>query len=111
MIRLYGVGTAAPYAVSKAALSAVVVKFSARYQKEGILFMSILPELVDTGHQERKGAMAVAAKFPKMVPQFKSPIIPEESVSSDPAVIENVGVDRGDGASVVSQFGNKQWLW
>ncbi|RYP50201.1 hypothetical protein DL768_004222 [Monosporascus sp. mg162] len=118
MIRLYDVDIAAPYAISKAALNTAVAKFSARYRKEGILFMSISPGLVDTGkvnpadlpEQKRKGAMAMVAKFAEVAPHFKGPITPEESVRSVLAVIENASVENGDGGSFVSHFGNKQWL-
>jgi NAD(P)-dependent dehydrogenase (short-subunit alcohol dehydrogenase family) len=40
------------YAISKAALNTAVAKFSAQYNKEGILFMSICPGLVDTGRYD-----------------------------------------------------------
>lgn len=39
---------AAPYSISKVALNMAVAKFSAQYGKEGILFMSISPGLVNT---------------------------------------------------------------
>lgn len=39
-----------PYAVGKAATNTVVAKFSAKYAKDGVLFMSICPGVVDTGH-------------------------------------------------------------
>lgn len=38
------------YAASKAALNIVVAKFHAQYKKEGILFLSISPGIVDVGH-------------------------------------------------------------
>ncbi|RYP83992.1 hypothetical protein DL769_001248 [Monosporascus sp. CRB-8-3] len=118
LIRLYDVVISAPYAISKAALNTAVAKFSARYRNEGILFMSISPGVVDTGHvspanlseQKKKRAMEMTAKFAKMAPHFKGPITPEESVRSVLAVIENASVDRGDGGSFVSHLGNKQWL-
>ena len=44
------VEVASSYATSKAAMNMMVAKFSARYRKEGILFMSICPGLVDTGN-------------------------------------------------------------
>lgn len=37
------------YAASKAALNIIVAKFSAQYKKEGVLFLSISPGVVDTG--------------------------------------------------------------
>lgn len=39
---------AAPYAVSKAALTTMFAKFNAAYQDEGLLFFTICPGLVDT---------------------------------------------------------------
>lgn len=54
--------------------------------------------------------MAMAAKFAAYAPDFKGPISPEESVSHIMAVIENASVERGDGGSYVSHFGNKQWI-
>ncbi|RYP91057.1 hypothetical protein DL770_002830 [Monosporascus sp. CRB-9-2] len=118
MVRLFDVDIAAPYAISKAGLNMAVAKFSARYRKEGILFMSISPGLVDTGNfnpadlpeQKRKAVLEMFAKFAEIAPHFKGPITPEESVRSVMAVIENASVDRGDGGSFVSHFGNKQWL-
>lgn len=38
------------YAAAKAALNIVVAKFNAQYKKEGILFVSISPGVVDVGH-------------------------------------------------------------
>ena len=37
------------YTISKAALNAAVAKFSAQYAKEGLLFFSISPGMVETG--------------------------------------------------------------
>jgi len=39
----------APYSISKAALNMTVAKFSAQYAKDGVLFMTISPGVVDTG--------------------------------------------------------------
>jgi len=39
----------APYSISKAALNMTVAKFSAQYAKDGVLFMTIAPGVVDTG--------------------------------------------------------------
>ena len=38
------------YAISKAGLNTAVAKFGVQYAEEGILFMSICPGMVDTGH-------------------------------------------------------------
>jgi NAD(P)-dependent dehydrogenase (short-subunit alcohol dehydrogenase family) len=45
---------AAPYAISKAAMNAAVAKFSAQYAKNGVLFMSICPGAVNTGHNSSR---------------------------------------------------------
>lgn len=45
-----GIEVAALYSISKAGLNTAVAKFSAQYAKEGVLFMSICPGMVDTGH-------------------------------------------------------------
>lgn len=50
LISKYDVEITGPYAVGKAATNAVVAKFSAEYAKDGVLFMSISPGVVDTGH-------------------------------------------------------------
>lgn len=39
-----------PYSLAKAATNVVVAKFHAEYAKDGVLFMSISPGFVDTGH-------------------------------------------------------------
>jgi NAD(P)-dependent dehydrogenase (short-subunit alcohol dehydrogenase family) len=49
------VDTVALYAASKAALNIIVAKFSAQYKKDGVLFLSISPGLVEVGRYE-KGA-------------------------------------------------------
>ena len=50
LINQFDMDRAPLYTSSKAAMNAVVAKFSAQYKNEGILFMSICPGLVDTGH-------------------------------------------------------------
>ena len=50
LMRRYEVWESAPYAISKAAVNALVAKYDARYGKsEGILFLSLSPGVVDTG--------------------------------------------------------------
>ena len=50
MVLDFNIDVAASYAISKAALNFAITKFSAEYAKDGVLFMSISPGLVDTGH-------------------------------------------------------------
>ncbi|KAM0428484.1 hypothetical protein ACHAPT_006844 [Fusarium lateritium] len=51
-ISRFSIAVAAPYAISKAAVNVAVSKFDAQYRKEGVLFMSISPGMVDTGHYD-----------------------------------------------------------
>ncbi len=50
LISKYEIELSGPYSIGKAATNAVVAKFSAEYAKHGVLFMSISPGVVDTGH-------------------------------------------------------------
>ena len=45
---------AVPYTISKAALNFAMGKFSAQYAKDGVLFMSICPGIVNTGHYDHR---------------------------------------------------------
>lgn len=49
-IRLFDSELGPGYAISKAATNVAVAKFSAQYRKDGVLFMSICPGVVETGH-------------------------------------------------------------
>jgi NAD(P)-dependent dehydrogenase (short-subunit alcohol dehydrogenase family) len=52
LIAKYDVDVSAPYSIGKAALNTAIAKFSAAHRKDGVLFISISPGLVDTGHQD-----------------------------------------------------------
>lgn len=51
------------YAASKAALNIIVAKFNAEYKKEGILFLSISPGLVEVGRYANGTYLSL---FPKL---------------------------------------------
>jgi NAD(P)-dependent dehydrogenase (short-subunit alcohol dehydrogenase family) len=44
------VENSALYAASKAAMNVIVAKFNAQYKKNGVLFVSISPGVVEVGH-------------------------------------------------------------
>lgn len=44
---------AALYAAYKAALNVIVAKYGAQYKKDGVLFVSISPGMVDVGHFDK----------------------------------------------------------
>ena len=50
LISKYDIEATGPYAVAKAGLNVIVAKFGAEYAKDGVLFMSISPGVVDTGN-------------------------------------------------------------
>lgn len=50
LISKYEIEVSGPYAVGKAATNTVVAKFGAEYARDGVLFMSISPGVVETGH-------------------------------------------------------------
>jgi len=50
LVAKYELEASGPYGVGKAATNMVVAKFSAEFARQGVLFMSISPGVVDTGH-------------------------------------------------------------
>ena len=44
------IDTSALYSASKAAMNVIVAKFNAQYKKDGVLFVSISPGVVEVGH-------------------------------------------------------------
>ncbi|KAJ7116826.1 hypothetical protein C8R43DRAFT_934831 [Mycena crocata] len=102
------------YALSKAALNLAVAKYAVELKPEGFVFLSLSPGAVDTpganqlAPQHMEAVMAMAAKFPRIAPDFKGPISAEESVKLQLEVIYRWKIE--DTGAFVSQFGNKQWL-
>ncbi|KAI0844098.1 putative short chain dehydrogenase [Daldinia vernicosa] len=104
------------YSISKAASNMAVAKFSAQYKRDGVLFLSIAPGMVEVGHytnstpeqiQKLSGGLG---KFAEYAPNFTGPITPEVSVKMVRSVWENASLENGDSGAFLSQYGNKQWL-
>ena len=49
-VKDYDISEGSLYAASKATMNMIAAKFSARYKKDGVLFLSICPGMVDVGH-------------------------------------------------------------
>ncbi|KAI9680452.1 MAG: hypothetical protein M1822_007210 [Bathelium mastoideum] len=104
------------YAMSKAALNVAVAKFNAQYKKDGVLFMSISPGVIDVGHTEEitpeqmQGMQGFFAKIQAYTPYFKGPSTPEQALPIVKDTWERASVQTGYGGAFVSHFGNKQWL-
>ena len=45
---------AGPYCISKAAVVMAVAKYAAKYKRDGFVFLTISPGLVNTSNKERK---------------------------------------------------------
>ncbi|KAL2108138.1 hypothetical protein VUR80DRAFT_4182 [Thermomyces stellatus] len=111
----YRIQTAVPYSTSKVAVNMAVAKFHAEYSEQGVLFMSICPELVETGQEEKippEGLpylQKLAAAFMSYAPDMKKST-PEEAVDAVWSVAEDASLEKGHGGSFVSHKGNKQWL-
>ncbi|OCH92055.1 NAD(P)-binding protein [Obba rivulosa] len=109
-----GFATAAPYSISKAALNLAIVKYAAKYQEEGIVFLSISPGVVNTAQkpptpEEVEGFKKMVATFKKAAPHWDGrPLTPEQSVKMVLDVVNSVTIK--DSGAFVSHFGNKQWL-
>ncbi|KAJ5780272.1 short chain dehydrogenase (AtsC) [Penicillium paradoxum] len=104
------------YSASKAAMNIIVAKFNAQYKKDGVLFMSISPGLVEVGRhtdptpEEIEGLTEFMGKLVKYAPHFKGPITPEESIRHVRSTWEKASIEDGFGGAFVSHLGNKQWL-
>ncbi|KAF4953192.1 hypothetical protein FGADI_6167 [Fusarium gaditjirri] len=104
------------YSISKAAMNMAVAKFNAQYKKDGVLFMSVCPGMVDVGQfdhaspQQLESMGGMMAKFKEYAPNFGGPAKAEAAVSDMRAVWEKATIEDGYGGAYLSQYGNKQWL-
>ncbi|KAJ9132552.1 NAD(P)-binding protein [Pleurostoma richardsiae] len=107
---------AAPYAVSKAALSTLFAKLNAAYEDQGILFISLCPGLVATAEGEKAYSdddlarlQGINAKFEKYAPSFRAQQ-PTAAASSVLAAISRSSLAGGSGGSFLSHNGTKRWM-
>jgi NAD(P)-dependent dehydrogenase (short-subunit alcohol dehydrogenase family) len=49
-VNKYDLSSSALYSTSKAATNMIIAKFSAQYKKDGVLFLSMCPGMVEVGH-------------------------------------------------------------
>lgn len=57
-----------------------------------------------------KALQDIAGKFAAYAPHFTAPTTPQESVEDMLRLLEKSSIEKGNGGTFVSQFGNKQWL-
>lgn len=54
--------------------------------------------------------MGMMQKFVEYAPHFTGPSTPNAAIKDVISVIDKASVEKGDGGSFVSHFGNKQWI-
>ena len=108
---------AAPYTVSKAALSLLVAKFGAAYAEEGILFMSVCPGFVETDGTRAPENPCVAAKMAAAVEKLDrytggnlKMMTPAESAAKVLGYVEGASLDGGYSGSFRSHNGTRRWM-
>ncbi|KAF1954601.1 putative short chain dehydrogenase [Byssothecium circinans] len=103
------------YSASKAALNMVNVKFGAQYKKDGVLFLTVCPGVVDTGHydgltpEQAAKQVSISDKFAAYSPNFKGAYAPIDSVKMVLSVLDKSSVEKDQG-KYVSHLGTKRWL-
>lgn len=110
----YNLELAAPYSISKAGTNMAVAKYHATYGPRGVLFMSISPGFVESGHQDGLTEQEIpylqkmVASFTEYAPHARK-FTPEESVDYMLKVIHDATIEKYGGAAV-SHNGDGQWL-
>ncbi|KAK8039619.1 short chain dehydrogenase [Apiospora rasikravindrae] len=112
----YDLDVAALYAISKAAMNMATAKFSAQHRKDGVLFLSLCPGMVDVGRynnvtpEQQAGLGRLMQSFKEYAPHFEKPATPEEAIRDVIKVWETSSIENGNGGAFLSHKGNKQWL-
>ncbi|KAF2263172.1 NAD(P)-binding protein [Lojkania enalia] len=111
-----GVDVSVPYSMSKAAVNILVAKYAVSFKNEGISFLSLCPGMVLT-QVESYEAMTpeliaqydfLKQLFRNIAPDFKGPMLPEESVEKQLKVINNLSIENT--GAYLSHKGTKEWV-
>ncbi|KAK7973189.1 NAD(P)-binding protein [Apiospora saccharicola] len=101
------------YALNKAGLNVLMAKYSAQYKKDGVLFVSICPGMVDVGHfdnvspPQREAVKAMEAKFKAAIPGFPGPMKPDVAMQNVIDLWEKASFENGDAGAFLSSRGTK----
>ncbi|KAH6656054.1 hypothetical protein BKA67DRAFT_562531 [Truncatella angustata] len=101
------------YAIVKAGLNILTAKFSAQYKKDGVLFLSICPGMVDVGHYDNATSKqlevmkGMEAKFKAAIPTFTGASTPEVAIRNVIEIWEKSSIENGDGGTFLSSRGTK----
>ncbi|KAF7378311.1 NAD(P)-binding protein [Mycena sanguinolenta] len=101
------------YGISKAAMNMAIAKFALALKPEGFVFVSISPGMVDSKAGRRSPEneavfQKTTERIRVLLPDFKGPITPKQSVDMMLEVIHRWTVEET--GQFVSHHGNKQWL-
>ncbi|KAF2870607.1 hypothetical protein BDV95DRAFT_574221 [Massariosphaeria phaeospora] len=116
LTRNFNIDVTPVYSTTKAAMNMINAKFSARYKKEGVLFLSICPGMVDVGKfsevTAEQGARLgeTVGKFKMYAPDWQGPDTPPSSVKAVLSVVNQCSLENGDSGAFLSHYGDKQWL-
>jgi len=106
--------TAVAYAVSKAALNLINMKYAVEFRGKGYTFLAISPGLVETRTgthtaAEDAGWNAMIDKFKGSDPDWNGvPLLPRQSADLVLGVIDRATPEES--GAFVSQYGDKRWL-
>ncbi|KAH7383962.1 hypothetical protein BKA66DRAFT_463186 [Pyrenochaeta sp. MPI-SDFR-AT-0127] len=105
------------YGASKAAMNLITCKYSAQYKKEGVLFLSLSPGMVEVGlydgatkEQAEQLSKTLASLGSDYSPNFSGPITPLQSVEAMQKVWEKASIEGGYNGAFVSHNDNKIWV-
>ncbi|KAK5064439.1 hypothetical protein LTR84_000272 [Exophiala bonariae] len=116
LINNFEIETSTLYAASKAAMNVIVAKFNAQYKKDGVLFVSMSPGVVEVGQfanstpEQIQSLMGFMTKIAAYAPDFKGATPVEEAIPIMRSTWEKITIEDGYGGAFISQFGNKQWI-
>ncbi|ORY71063.1 uncharacterized protein BCR38DRAFT_453701 [Pseudomassariella vexata] len=115
LVRKMEFDTAPLYAISKAALNMVVVKFQNQYKDDGVLCLAICPGMVEVGQysdvnpEQLQKVQKMVGKFLEHYPHFAGAATPAQAVKDVISVYHKADLKNYAG-DFVSHNGNKEWL-
>ncbi|KAF2425547.1 NAD(P)-binding protein [Tothia fuscella] len=115
-VNKYDLYSSSLYSTTKAAMNMLNAKFTAQYKKDGVLFLSIYPGMVDVGHfdpnsvtpKQQTAVGYLMEKSKDYAPDFKDADSPPDAVKAVLSVVKKSSIDNGDGGAFLSHYGNKQ---
>jgi NAD(P)-dependent dehydrogenase (short-subunit alcohol dehydrogenase family) len=127
------VDLAVPYSLSKVAVNMLVQRYAAELEGEGVIFLALSPGMVLVQAESMEEGMLflyrfsngyideflappevqwalgeLTKKFQTLYPDFKGPILPEESIEAMLKVVDGLTIEQS--GQFLSHYGNQTWL-